>query len=105
MDEENKQCENIEKIDRGLAMELLIELKTQNERIMKALIVTLVCWALTVGGIVGGFVWYLNQYDFQTTIEQTGLYTFIDSKGNVVTSDLTDEQIKQILEILNKDKE
>lgn len=29
------------------------------------LVVLLMC--ITIGGIVGGFIWYLNQYDFTST--------------------------------------
>lgn len=88
----------------SLAMELLSELKTQTKRWFTAFIVT-VCIALgVIGGIVGGFIWYLNQYDYVSSIEQNGIYTLIDSEGNVISADITPEQMKEILEIINNGK-
>lgn len=55
-----KQSENNEQEYKSLAMELLEELKRQNKRLVAALFTVLVMWLLTIGG----FVWYLNQYDF-----------------------------------------
>ena len=101
---ENDIIEKKERKEESLTMELLSELKTQNERIMKAIFIIVICWAVTLGGVVGGFIWYLNHNDFQTTIEQTGLYTFFDRRGNVVIPDLTDEQMQKILEVLKEDK-
>ncbi len=54
---------------------------------------------------IAGFIWYLNQYDFTSTVEQTGVYTLSDSQGNVISSDITPEQISEILEILDGEDE
>ena len=56
--------------------------------------------------VVGVFLWYLNQYDFvsESTIttttnnDSTGVYSLIDSEGNVVASDLTDDEINKLME-------
>lgn len=83
--------------EKGIAMELLGELKTQNKRLsmfVSGLIVL-------VGLIVGAFLLYLYQYDFSGIIEQSGVYTLIDSDGNVISSDITQEQMEDILKIIN----
>lgn len=54
--------ENNEQETESLAMELLKELKLQNKRLVIALFVVLGLWTLTIGG----FIWYLYQYDFTT---------------------------------------
>lgn len=85
------------KEEKSLALELLEELKRQNKRLVVALFTVLFLWFATIGG----FVWYLNQYDFTGSVEQTGFYTFSDSNGNVISSDISEEQMKEILEIIN----
>lgn len=94
MDLKNDVSEQEEK---GIAMELLGELKTQNKRLSAFLITVVALWFFTIIG----FIWYLNQYDFTSTVEQTGFYTFSDSNGNVISSDIDDEQMKEILKIIN----
>lgn len=94
MDLKEKATEQEEK---GIAMELLGELKTQNKRLSAFLITVISLWFFTIIG----FIWYLNQYDFTSTVEQTGFYTFSDSNGNVISADIDDNQMKEILEIIN----
>ncbi|MDE7182940.1 MAG: hypothetical protein K2O40_00395 [Lachnospiraceae bacterium] len=89
-----------EKEDKGLAMEMLGELKEQSKRWFTAFLVMVAVEVLTIGG----FIWYLYQYDFESTIEQNGVYTLIDSAGNVISSDITPEQIENIMEIINNGK-
>lgn len=100
MDMENR--DNVkEKEDKTLAMEMLSELKEQSKRWFRAFLVMVAVEVLTIGG----FIWYLNQYDFISTVEQTGIYTLSDSQGNVISSDITPEQVKEIMEILNDGKD
>lgn len=94
---ENRDNVNEEKT---LAMEILGELKEQSKRWFHAFIVMVVVEVLTIGG----FIWYLNQYDFISTVEQTGIYTLTDSNGNVISADITPEQIEKIMEIINDGK-
>lgn len=92
------------KEEKGIAMEILGELKRQNERLEgfnKRLIAILIFVIFLWFSTIGGFVWYLSQYDFTGSIEQTGFYTFSDSNGNVISSDIDDQQMKDILEIIN----
>ena len=93
-----------EQEEKGVAMEILGELKTQNERLMdfnKKLMNTIKWLIVLAGLIVGGFLLYLYQYDFSGTIEQSGIYTLVDSNGNVISSDITPEQMEDILKIIN----
>lgn len=92
-----------------LATELLHELKLENERkdrqlgnlhkILVGIVVGALCAILMV---VGGFIWYLNQYDFESTSTQlaTGVYAVVDSDGNVIANDLTPEDIQHCLGVI-----
>lgn len=95
--------ENIsEQKEKGIAMEILEELKRQNQG-LRRIIVGLM---FLVGFVVGSFLFYLYQYDFSGTIEQKGVYTLIDSDGNVIGSDdITPEQMEDILKIINGESE
>ena len=96
---ENRDNVN-EKEEKTLAMEMLSELKEQSKRWFRAFLVMVAVEVLTIGG----FIWYLNQYDFESTIEQNGVYTLIDSQGNVISSDITPEQVESIMEIISNGK-
>ncbi|MCM1057246.1 MAG: hypothetical protein NC517_06535 [Firmicutes bacterium] len=87
--EENKETLNI-------ANELLQEMKLAAKRAHIAVITVAALWFLTIAA----FIWYLYQYDFTATIEQTGVYTLLDSRGNVISSDLTADDIIEIERIL-----
>lgn len=60
--------------------------------------------AITIA-IVFRFVHYLDQYDFSGSVEQNGVYTLMDSSGNVIGSDISPEDIEKIMEILNNGKD
>ena len=62
------------------------------------------CWALSLIVTVLAFVWLWNQYDYESTTELSGVYNLVDSQGNVVTSDLSPEDVIRILEELNDGK-
>lgn len=81
---------------------LLSELKSENDRKSKIIhsLVSVICGcigALLV--VICGFLWYLNQYDFvsETIMTSTGVYSLIDSEGNVIASDLTGDEIMEVL--------
>ena len=94
-----------------IVSELLSELKSENERKdqqiqgLHKVIATVVAGALcAILLVVAGFLWYLNQYDFSSTETITdtvtntaeGVYAVIDSEGNVISSDLTAEEIERL---------
>lgn len=87
-----------------IANELLQEMKLAAQRSHKALITVSWLWFVSVIAIVGGFLIYLYQYDFTATVEQTGVYTLMDSQGNVLSTDLSAEDIIKIEEILENGK-
>ncbi len=99
MENEEKKEETLD-----IANELLQEMKLAAQRAHKALITVSWLWFVSVIAIVGGFLIYLYQYDFTATVEQTGVYTLMDSQGNVISSDLTPEDIIKIEEILENGK-
>ena len=91
-----------------LATELLHELKLESERkdrqlgnlhkILTRVIIGALCAILM---IVGGFIWYLNQYDSEGTTSATGVSAVVASEGNVIANDLTPEEIQSIMEVLH----
>ncbi|MDE7323111.1 MAG: hypothetical protein K2N73_10380 [Lachnospiraceae bacterium] len=90
------------------AYELLSDARDNSERWFKAFLAMVKINLIEVFvmlAMVFAFIWYLNQYDFVSTVEQTGIYTLTDSQGNVISADITPEQIKEIMEILNDGKD
>ena len=94
-----------------LATELLHELKLESERkdrqlsnLHKILTGTIIGALCAILMVIGGFIWYLNQYDFEgtttTTTSATGVYAVVDSEGNVIANDLTPEEIQSIMKVL-----
>lgn len=83
-----------------LATELLSEIKSSSRRWFKVAIGELIVILL----IVAGFLLYLNQYDFSSTqtIENTaeGVYALIDSEGNTIAWDITPDEAKQMMEVI-----
>lgn len=85
-----------------IVSELLSELKNENERKaaqIKGLYKMLVGAITAIVLVVAGFLWYLNQYDFVNYEEHSaeGFYAVVDSAGNVVGKDITQEQLDRIL--------
>ena len=91
-----------------IVSELLSELKNENTRkdtqiksLYKAIAIIVIGALLTVLMTVAGFLMYLNQYDFSATETTTntaeGIYAIIDSEGNVISSDLTSDEVADIL--------
>ena len=83
---------------------LLSELKSENERkarVIKNLLIVIWGCVVSILVIIGGFLWYLNQYDFGSTeiinATATGAYALIDSEGNVIAQDLPAEEIQEVL--------
>ena len=90
-----------------IVSELLSELKAENTRKAKqiSILYAVLVFAFVVNLlVVAGFLWYLNQYDFTSTITETttnsaeGVYAIIDSEGNVVGADYTSDEIRSFLE-------
>lgn len=92
-----------------IVSELLSELKEENcrkdgqiKRLGKTIAITVIAALSALMLTIGGFLWYLNQYDFSATETITntaeGVYAIIDSNGNVIGSDFTAEEIQDFLE-------
>lgn len=53
--------------------------------------------------IVAGFLFYIGKMknsDYKN-VDATGVYNLVDSEGNVIATDLTQEDIEKIVELLN----
>lgn len=85
----------------SITMELLRDQKERNKRLSTMVIVERIVNAVLVIGIVIAFLVYLYQYDFSGTVEQNGVYTYSDSDGNVISSDISPEELRKILEVIN----
>lgn len=81
----------------SLTMELFEEFKQQSKRQNITILVALG----VIVFIVTGFLWYLSKYDYVSNVDQTGVYTLVDSEGNVISADLSPEEINQILEVIS----
>lgn len=107
--------ENVSRTPTGpdfVVSELLSELKASNVRkdelidqLRKTIVGVVLGAFVAVAFVVAGFLLYLNQYDFSSTstYAATGVYALIDSEGNVVVSDLTEEELQRVMEVLNAD--
>lgn len=87
-----------------LALEMMSELKTTNKRqttVIKCLLGIICGSFIAVLLVVAGFLIYLNQYDFSSsesiTNTASGVYTLVDSSGNVVASDMPAEEIVEMI--------
>lgn len=58
-------------------------------------------WVFSVIAIVAAFIFLWLQYDYSSTTEYKGVYNLVDSEGNVVTSDISPDDVVRILEELN----
>lgn len=54
--------------------------------------------------VVSAFVYLWLQYDYESSIDTSGVYNLVDSQGNVLTSDISPEDVIRILETLNNGK-
>ena len=99
-----------------IVSELLSELKNENERkdtqihsLHRVLAIVVSAAFLVALLITAGFLLYLNQYDFSSTTSESitnsaeGVYAIIDSDGNVISSDLTAEEIETLLQGVTTD--
>lgn len=70
----------------------------RNNRLLRWLCVA---WAVSLVIVVGLFVWLWNQYDYESSNELSGVYNLVDSQGNVVSADLSSEDVIRILQEIN----
>lgn len=82
-----------EKENQSLAMEMLAEIKTQSKRWMIAFFVVLSLWACTIGG----FVWFINQYEFESYTQDGSGYNNINTgeQGDVVNGAEVPENVEK----------
>ena len=93
-----------------IVSELISELKSENQRkdkLIQRLCCVVVAALVAILLVVAGFLWYLNQYDFTSyeTSMAEGVYALIDSEGNVISADLSPEDIDLLLEGVMADGE
>ena len=71
------------------------------ERICRVLKILIISWGITLITAIGIFAYMWLQYDYVSTVDSTGVYCLVDSAGNVISSDITPEDIPTILEAID----
>lgn len=61
-------------------------------------------WAISVIVIVVAFCYLWLQYDYESSIETSGVYNLVDSQGNVISSDISPDDVVRILDVLDNGK-
>ena len=79
--------------------------ETHMARADRRLLRVCVCWAASLIVTVVAFVWLWNQYDYESSTELSGVYNLVDSEGNVISSDISPDDVIRILEELNNGKD
>lgn len=62
---------------------------------------TNVGWAVSVILLIAINAWLWYQYDYESVTEYSGVYNLVDAEGNVVTSDISPDDVIRILEAMN----
>lgn len=57
-------------------------------------------WAVSVILLIAINAWLWCQYDYESVTEYSGVYNLVDAEGNVVTSDISPDDVIRILEEL-----
>lgn len=55
------------------------------------------CWAISLIAAICIFAHLWLQYDYESSVDASGVYVITDSDGNVIASDLTSEDIIRIM--------
>lgn len=72
----------------------------ENEKSRKCFLTIIVALILVILIETCGFIYYISSYEIlETTTEQEGIYNFIDSEGNAISSDLSLEDMKELIEV------
>ena len=74
------------------------------ERSKRTIVTMAIAWAASIIATVGIFAYMWLQYDYVSSTEYSGVYNVTDSEGNVLSSDLSPEDILAILEAIQDGK-
>lgn len=72
---------------------------TRNAKTLRHIVIG---WAASIVAVVLIFAYMWMSYDYVSTTEYAGVYNVTDSEGNVVSSDLSPEEIIEIVKELNR---
>lgn len=79
--------------DGNFSSEILADLRTSAKRVWIALFVVIALWFISIGAFLI-YIWNTEEY----YVEATGIYTAVDSNGNIVSQDVEPETWKLFLE-------
>lgn len=87
----------------GFATEVLKDYKSTTGKTIKRLWIALILSICIAFGTNVLWVYQWLQYDFVSSYEYktNGIYSLIDSENNVIGTDLTADEIKAIMEVIN----
>lgn len=71
--------------EKSLVQTLLDDKNAQSKRKDIIIILLIIVYVITVLSLVGGFLWYINQFDYHT--ENTATFE-TDNNGNISTGDI-----------------
>ena len=77
-----------------------LDLKNEeNNKARKGFITIIIALILVTLIETCGFLYYISNYGILETTEQEGIYKFVDSEGNAISSDLSLEDMKELIEL------
>jgi len=85
----------------NFATEILTQLKETIKR--QWITILILAILLFASNMIWLYAW--QSYDYVSSVEATGVYTAVNQSGNIVTSDITEEQWKAFMEWINGNDE
>ena len=107
IDELEKSFDQVEKQVKQKEDVILRVLEAKNKeaaRTSKHTLIIILFLIFTILIETCGFIYYISNYGvIETTMEQEGIYKFQDSEGNMVSTDLSLEEMKELIEANGQD--
>ena len=104
IDELEKSFDQVEKQVKQKEDVILRVLEAKNKeaaRTSKHTLIIILFLIFTILIETCGFIYYISNYGILETTEATqeGLYNFVDSEGNVISSDLSIDEMKELIKL------
>ncbi len=106
IDEIRKEVKEMEKeLENKDTTMVLLEKSLDNSNRRHNMVIRCLMVIIVILLAINGYFAYMftTTTVMETTTEQDGVYNFVDSEGNMVSSDLSLEEMKELIEINGKD--